>query len=59
MAKKEAKQEAEKVEVAEAVETKEAEKVVKHVKMQKGEIVADVHPDMVNDYAKGGYVEIK
>jgi len=31
----------------------------KLVKMVKGELKADVHPDMVSDYIAGGYKEVK
>jgi len=31
----------------------------KLIKMQKGEILADVHPNMIDDYKKGGYEEVK
>lgn len=31
---------------------------VKLVKMKLGDIEADVHPEMVEDYAKGGYVKL-
>ena len=31
----------------------------KFIKMKKGDIVADVHPEMEKDYLSGGYEKVK
>ena len=33
--------------------------MAKLVKMEKDGLKADVHPDMVDDYKKDGYIEVK
>lgn len=38
---------------------KQEQPKTEHVKMAKGELVADVHKDEVENYAAGGYVLVK
>lgn len=42
-----------------AKKKKTKKKEVTHVKMQKGDIVADVHVNEIENYAKGGYKKVK